>query len=390
MTIFYYVRPTDSLFVRGNLAFGDAGEHGSSLMPPPPSLFAGAFRSALLGRDATQLAAFVEQGRCTDAALHACLGTPTQPGAFALRWLSLAIDTGTKTGIEAIAPLPADLLLLGRGFAHLKPCAVPQGMQSSGDLPLRATLHSAKQEKPTGGVYLRAKGLEQHLQGRLPDAAHSVRANQLYQRDPRLGIGLDTDARTAEESLIYTTEGFAFSPNAQGSFASTGFLVGLDGVDAVLPEQGVLRLGGDGRSATYRRVDFKPPAIASISKLSHQRFRLVLQTPGLFSQGWLPEGVQRQDDGNYRLQGAGFSTRLACAALGRNDWISGWDLHQRKPKTAHTVAPAGSVYWFDQLEGDFDKLAAWVENGLWQDNAAMPHTARRAEGFNCALLAAWI
>ncbi len=51
-TTYYYVRPTDSLFVRGNLAFGDSGEHGASMMPPPPSLFAGAFRSALLGHDA--------------------------------------------------------------------------------------------------------------------------------------------------------------------------------------------------------------------------------------------------------------------------------------------------------------------------------------------------
>lgn len=51
-TTYYYVRPTDSLFVRGNLAFGNSGEHGASMMPPPPSLFAGAFRSALLGHDA--------------------------------------------------------------------------------------------------------------------------------------------------------------------------------------------------------------------------------------------------------------------------------------------------------------------------------------------------
>ena len=26
---YYYVRPTDSLFIRGNLAFGASGEHGS-------------------------------------------------------------------------------------------------------------------------------------------------------------------------------------------------------------------------------------------------------------------------------------------------------------------------------------------------------------------------
>ena len=42
MTTWYFVRPADTLFVRGNLAFGEAGEHGTGLMPPAPF---GALRS---------------------------------------------------------------------------------------------------------------------------------------------------------------------------------------------------------------------------------------------------------------------------------------------------------------------------------------------------------
>jgi hypothetical protein len=52
------------------------------------------------------------------------------------------------------------------------------------------------------------------------------------------------------------------------------------------------------------------------------------------------------------------------------------------------MAPTGSVYWFDSLEGDLDGLEEFVKNGLWplienQD------AARRAEGFNNVLVAAW-
>ena len=384
-TTYYYVRPTDSLFVRGNQAFGDSGEHGASLMPPPPSLFSGAFRSTLLGKDAEQLTTFLTTGRCSHPALAQCLGTPEVPGDFRITWLSMAGEPGSDAVPEAISPLPADLLMLGNNFATLEPRPLTTGVQSTGDLPLRATLVSAKQEKPQGGVFLRGKGLAQNLQGQTVDKAHSIESKHVYLRDPRLGIGLNADAHTAEEGQIYTTEGFAFSP--QGPFASTGFLVGIEGVANLLPETGLLRLGGDGRSAQYRKVAFTAPASTSVPGAKKQ-FRLLLQTPALFSQGWLPEGVTGQS-GSYRLQGDGFSARLACAALGRREVVSGWDLYQWKPKPAQAAAPAGSVYWFDEFEGDAGKLAAWVAKGLWPDDLSPNQQMRRAEGYNRALLAAW-
>jgi hypothetical protein len=45
------------------------------------------------------------------------------------------------------------------------------------------------------------------------------------------------------------------------------------------------------------------------------------------------------------------------------------------------------VYWFNDFKGDTGKLAKWVAGGLWSDN---PDEQRRAEGFNRALLAAWV
>lgn len=390
-TTYYYVRPTDSLFVRGNLAFGDSGEHGTSQMPPPPSLFAGAFRSALLGQDGEQLHSFLSQGRCSDAALAQCLGTPDVPGDFHISWLSLAGEPATGQDPEVIFSLPADLLMLGKAFAKLEPRAVASGVQSAGLLPLRATLLSAKQEKPTGGVYLSSKGLSQHLQGQSLEANHGIESKHLFTRDPRLGIGLNTDAHTAEDGQIYTTEGFAFSPQDDAvpvKFFSTGFLVGMQGVTDLMPHEGVLRLGGDGRSAHYRRVNFSAPSVPHLPGAA-KRFRLILQTPALFAQGWLPDGITQHNDGSYRLQADGFTARLACAALGRRDTVSGWDLFQWKPKPAQAAAPAGSVYWFDEFAGDPGKLAAWAEQGLWPHNPDTLQQTRRAEGYNRALLGAW-
>ena len=389
-TVYYYVRPTDSLFVRGNLSFGDSGEHGASLMPPPPSLFAGAFRSALLGHDAVQLEAFLSHGRCTDPGLAQCLGTPQQPGDFRITWLSLAGDAGGQSLPEALAPMPADLVLQGAHFVPLELRVQGAGIASAGPLPFRATLVSAKMEKPSGGMLLRGKGLAQHLQGQPIEKAQGIEIKHVFQRDPRLGIGLNADAGTVEEGQIYTTEGFAFSPQSartDGPFASTGFIVGIEGMADLLPDRGMLRLGGDGRSAQYQRVAFSAPVTSKLPG-AQKRFRLLMQTPALFGQGWLPEGIVQTGD-DYRLQGDGFSARLACAALGRREVISGWDLYQWAPKPAQAVAPAGSVYWFDEFVGDAGKLAAWVAKGLWPDDLSPNQQMRRAEGYNRALLAAW-
>ena len=45
---YHFVQPLDVLMIRGNKSFGGEGQHGEAVMPPWPSLFAGAFRSALL------------------------------------------------------------------------------------------------------------------------------------------------------------------------------------------------------------------------------------------------------------------------------------------------------------------------------------------------------
>ena len=379
MTDFYFVQPQDVLMLRGNKSFGDAGEHGEAVMPPWPSLFAGAFRSALLGQDAAQLARFTA-GQRLEGALGEVLGTPAAPGGFRINWVSLAqLVHGATAGVSCAISLPADLLAFADAalppLEGLHPASPTSG--STGTLPMTAHLRRRKADKPDSGHWLTGDGLVSHLSGRLP--ATTLGTAALYKREPRLGIALDAGARTAKDGAIYTTEAIAFTPDA-------GFLIGIDGLQNQLPQSGMLRLGGDGRGAAYRRIEFTPPAASLTTITNDRRFRLVLATHGLFGQGSLPERVERQSDGSYHLNGAGFAARLACAAVSRHEVVSGWDLAQWQPKPAQRVAPAGSVYWFDQFVGDAGKLANWVAGGLWGDN---PDSQRQAEGFNRAWLAAW-
>lgn len=399
---YHFVQPLDVLMIRGNKSFGGDGEHGEAVMPPWPSLFAGAFRSALLGKDAGQIARFAQGGERPAGELGEVLGTRDEPGSFAINWLSLAtlaapMPTGAKDGRadarsretatgepEAIIPLPADIAAFDDpqvpSLVALQPTHPPAGSMASGDLPLVAHLRLARQIKPQAGRWLDGDGLARHLSGELP--ARTLTTAELFKRETRLGIALDHWARTAAEGALYTSEAIALG-------SAVGFLVGCQGDDGRLAKLGHLRLGGDGKGARHHCLAFTPPAIPLRDIDTSRRFRIILATPGVFASGWLPERVTRCGSADYRLAGNGFSARLACAAVPRFDTISGWDLARQQPKTAQRVAPAGSVYWFDEFDGDVGKLAEWVAGGLWGDNPDRPDRQRRAEGFNRAWLALW-
>lgn len=401
-TNYYFIEPLDVLMIRGNKSFGGDGQHGEAVMPPWPSLFAGAFRSALLGNDAQMLSRFVAVGTdkalSTDArnsqmrsilgdTLFAALGTPAEPGDFRVTWLSLAMGAqdvpsmgNAPSRVAAIMPLPADLTAFEEEgippVVALQPVPPSNGNAASGELPLTALLRVGKQVKPVSGRWLDGAGMTRHLAGTLPK--HVVKTEALFKPETRLGIALDPHSGTTQDGALYTTEAVSFC-------AGAGFLVGIEGDHGQLPNAGLLRLGGDGKGARYYRLtDYAPPLAPQLSLGCG--FRLILTTPGIFSGGWLPEQVTRQADGSYHLNGESFSARMVCAAVGRNDVISGWDLANWQPKTAQRVAPAGSVYWFDELTGDAGKLAAWVKQGLWGEH---PDRQRHAEGFNQALLATW-
>ncbi|WP_028545247.1 type III-B CRISPR module-associated protein Cmr3 [Paenibacillus taiwanensis] len=123
--------------------------------------------------------------------------------------------------------------------------------------------------------------------------------------------------------------------------------------------------------------------------------RMVLATPAYFAKGWLPRWVNTE---TLLTERAGWlenvSMKLVWACL--SDWqpVSGWSYTENKSKALRRMVPAGSVYFFQVMEGEpsdllkrgwlrsvsdanrrkgaFDKedgfgLAMW---GLWRPNCA--------------------
>jgi CRISPR-associated protein Cmr3 len=339
----FFLESLDVLYLRGNKLFADAGAHGEALMPPWPSLAAGAIRSRLMA-----------EGASLEALAN-----------FRLTQFGLARHHDGEA-IEHLWPLPADVIVSNEitlvDATYLRPCPTPGGIASSHALPQLPTLQTEIPGKPVVGLWLTGDGIAAWLAGRPLNAKHFVRSGDLWQTDPRLGIALDPMTRSAADGKIYTTETIALKKGI-------GFIAAYEGSANQLPDGSLVRLGGDGRGAVVRAVTQPSiaPDWARIEKES--RFRLMLTTPGLFSGGWRPDGVP---------------ATLVAASVSRAETVSGWDLVTNKPKPAQRVAPTGSVYWFEHFTGDLAALKALALNGF-----PMEDPARHAEGFGKLAIAPW-
>ena len=390
-----FIDPIDTLFLRGNRMFGDPGSFGDALVPPWPSVAAGALRSALLvdrGYDPARFA----WGEITD---DAELGTPTHPGSFLITRFQIARRVARRAGVGSVEPLyglPADLSVTrraagndrGEGYEvrRIQSQAPPKRVRASAATRSLAVLAEPRRGKPLPGLWLTSKGWRQYLDGCKIDPKHLVPISDLWRLDTRIGIALDPLKRRASDGALFTSQGIVFRKSEHGRIDGTsdtdsgcdvGFLAGVSG--AKLPDALTLRFGGDGRTAEATRAEVCTPEVDYSAIAAKRCCRLILTTPGLFERGWMPTGVTGDGcDLHFDLHGV--RARVVCAAVPRAEVISGFDLAKRRPKPAQRAAPVGSVYWLDELDATADALCNLAALGLWKD--LEENAARRTEGFN--------
>lgn len=384
-----FIEPLDVLYLRGNKLFGAAGSHGEALMPPWPSVAAGAIRSRML-TDHGDIEAFKDGAEPANGPLGRILGTPSEPGSFRVGLFTLA--RRVEGEIEPLFPAPSDLVCGDDGqFRFIRPGPLPHNLRCSNPTPSLPILAQDKQGKAKSGLWLTADGLADYLAGALPNADQTIASNALWEFDARLGIALDAGKRSAAEGMIYTAETVALRRQGKDmktgeQWFDTGFLAAVTGADGYLPADGLVRLGGDGRGAAVSLCQPKIPQ-ADLSRIEMTgRFRLILTSPGLFEQGWRLPGLDA--DGQWRGPD-GCTARIAAASVPRSQVISGWDLAKKGsgyPKPALRAAPVGSVYWFEEFNGTTASLHKLVSEGLWAVSG-YPDRQRQAEGFNNVMLA---
>ncbi len=389
MTVSVFIEPFDVLFLRGNKLFGASGSYGESLVLPWPSVPAGAIRSALLASKGHDLGEFARSEIKDDPEL----GTPESPqsGTFRLSGFHLA-RRFVDGRIERLYAAPADLSATeenGRTIIRrMQPKSICNSLQSSCTTPQLAVLAEQERSKPQTGYWLPQEQWTCYLRGEDLKEDQLLRAEDLWKIDERVGIALDPTTRRAADGQLFSMQAVALhkAEHQHGSASdySVGFLADISGAE--LPEQMLLRFGGDGRAAQATRQEHEAPEAPDEcdyqSLLESQKCRLILTSPGLFEDGWMPTGVKKEKDGSsLRFELGGVKARLVCAAVPRTEVVSGFDVAKRRPKPAQRVAPIGSVYWLDELEASKKALRGLAEQGLWSGPEA-EDPSRSVEGFN--------
>ncbi|MGO8896914.1 MAG: type III-B CRISPR module-associated Cmr3 family protein [Isosphaeraceae bacterium] len=390
--------PHDPIIARDGRPFGAGqGNRMRGLNWPLPSVVAGSFRTALVkahpdldfGGDVPRRVMAIEVA-----------------GAF------------PTVGEELYLPAPNDCVWNGEtGEIHaVKPLPIGEG---GCDFPvdgLRPAIYSDDPQKPdfkpkpvpawwpVGKLTDWLLGKPETFDARFLDARFLNAAVQ----ETRDHVSLDAERGAAAEGQIFATAGLSvthlprFDPNnlpqdqKSKTFAERFAEITLS-VRVTIAEKAFEHvenlntwhpLGGERRLVHWQRTEaadlWKCPEPLRPALGGAEQIRMVLATPAIFDNGWRPAWL---DASTLTGKPIGDGPTLKLVGLSNARWkaVSGWSLAPpRGPKPIRRMVPAGSVYFFEKVEGDTNILAT---QGWLRPVSDSPQD--RNDGFGLAIWGTW-
>lgn len=346
-----FISPIDVLFFRDGRSFSAGEDHDAhTLFPPLPTSFYGALRSAILSQKNVEFrnGGFIVK---EDGTVEKEVGSPSLLGILQINAFSLAKHA--QSTAEPLFPMPADVLKKKKTesvkYEIAKPTKFEKGEAAKikANFPLPSlqflwSIHSESDFYESASGFLSISGFQKYLEGKLPNDSEIIPQQKLYQKEPRTGIRLKKTKTTGEGQL--------FSVEFIRVASEIGFLLTLDNASS-LSETGFLRLGGESKAASYKIVQASSVNFSEIEKkvLQDRKFKIVLTTPAVFKQGWIPDGISSTTGEGVLF---GCKVKLVGASLGRYINVGGWNLATNRPKPTQRAVPAGSVYCFEMLNGE--------------------------------------
>lgn len=407
-----WIQPLDTQFYRSGLPF-DAGldSNAFSLFPPWPRTLYGALRTEGLSHKGISFKA--------SWPLDPQWGGPSSFGSVVMRGPILATFQADPAQVGTfLLPFPFDLARVkdSPSLKHLTPCG--SLMNSCTDLAT-PPLYILSPANPTGDVleevddYWMEGGsvLTSYLCQKMDkkeDQNIGHRKEQLFTPEPRIGITRNKQTGTAATHLIYQVQHYRLAEKGPSGLP-VGFLTELDNPNP-LPNEGLLRLGGEGRPAAYRKLDematpwWSQPKTEVVNLVKETgQFKAFFLTPALFQQGAIPDRCTKQEDGTITgTLSSGVSFSLIGACLGKKEHIGGWDMKGNCPKPMRAVVPAGSVYFFRFYERDWqtndEATRRTIAEALWDELHFQPWCSQNPwedelgpgkEGFGLAMIGGW-
>lgn len=197
-----------------------------------------------------------------------------------------------------------------------------------------------KKVNVSGGAYLVQADFENYLNG-----SNQVKYEALgdyVTKESHIGIEMEHETHKTKDGMWYSEELIRLK-NQNNNHCS---LV-VDAEGFTIDNQATVKIGGDTKLATVTKIEE-----LSIPEPSNPTnyFKLYLATPAVFKYGWLPRWIDPETKvGSFTYRKNQVKVRLVAAAIDKPVPIGGYS--ENGPRPMHLAVPAGSVYYFELLEG---------------------------------------
>lgn len=379
--MFLTVKPHDPLIARDSRPFGSGGR-ARTMEWPLPGVLAGSIRT-LLGKkaDYTFTDAQVEQ-----------LKQVTMIGPFPFAHQQLYL------------PAPRDLLLHdNNGCLELQSLFPQQPHENEGcNLPHSALwpLHVDGDFKPLlPPPFWAFKHLAAWLSGQVPEVEKQLKKTQdkdnfpdqdflaPLEQDSRTHVKMDSGRGATEESQLFMTSGLVFPDIGTKTSPAIEMLASVQTPETLSPALQALKdfhpVGGERRLAYFsesKTPSWPSPRASDLGLIGAKKVRLYLASSAFFYKGWIPDWLDENLQGSP--PGSEMCLQLRGACVGKWQAVSGWCLQTKQPKALRRLVPAGSVYFFEVIEGNPESLASQCFQSVCQGQ-------ERLDGYGIALWGAW-
>ena len=356
-----FLQPNDTFFFRDGRPFtkGEQSE-GYSIFPPLPSTILGALRTAYIAEQGDLPSFYAGNGK-----IAKIIGTP-EPDSLGSMQLKGVFIADRKSGIYY--PIPYDLVTKKEAKRKeeinklYKLESSPEKLESSPEIrnfisnsPLNHHLRWDEDDEDVESEIsgrLRHLYIRQYLLGKQKTFRLSPIENFVCD-EPKIGIERDYNTSTSKDNMLYRINMRRFQSKFL-DMSELGLVVDYK-CDKELPTNGLLKLGGEGKSFSHKKSCHNPDPLATKKDMddlkeairSSGAFKLYFATPAIFDRGWLPKWIHKNTDKNtYNAKYKSLSFELRTAAVGKPIAIGGWDMKKNMPKPTRQAMPAGSVYYF--------------------------------------------
>jgi CRISPR-associated protein Cmr3 len=321
-----YINALDTLFFRDGKPFSSGDETwGDMVFPPRPSVIYGALRTAYMFQNNLTLSQLLKDTE-----------------GFKIHNIYLLANG------EPAFPMPFDLIKYDEDIHYLTKTSISNGFSSVETSHVLVAPKNEKADDLGSNGILRGNNLKRYL---LNANLEVDTLSDYMTPEPKIGMGRDDSIRTTvgeATGMLYRVAMQRLEGKDENNLKIVIVYEGLENLE----ESGILRLGGEGKTAFYK-VENDSFLLTPLSGLTSE-LKMYLTTPAIFENGWCPQWLLEGQIYNIKVN-------LQTCALGKSISIGGFDMEKQHPKSMYKAVPAGSVYHIETNNSQalYEELQSW-------------------------------